>query len=144
MTMGRRHDLGTVVDDLHEEGACGSSWHGAPRRERRVRSWSVEPIEIVAPDQYCAALLVDHAAPLFPAEIVHDSGWIVRLQPPPTGWSWVSALVSLVEDWLESVPLPCVKVLHGGRDYLFRAPSGLAQAAAEQEPASVRAGADMA
>ena len=107
-------------------------------------SASVEPIEIVAPDQYCAALLVDHATPLFPAEIVHDSGWIVRLQPPPTGWSWVSALVSLVEDWLESVPLPCVKVLHGGRDYLFRAPSGLAQAAAEQEPASVRAGADMA
>jgi hypothetical protein len=118
---------------------------GAPDRGRVTLDEVNETVKLtLSTPTGGAALLVDHAALLFPAEIVHDSGWIVRLQPPPTGWSWVSALVSLVEDWLESVPLPCVKVLHGGRDYLFRAPSGLAQAAAEQEPASVRAGADMA
>jgi hypothetical protein len=55
----------------------------------------------------------------------------------------VSALVSLVERWLETIPLPCVKVLHGGRDYLFRAPSGLAQIAVVEEPGSVQAGATM-
>ena len=86
----------------------------------------VAPIEIVAPDKYCAALLLDYAAPLFPAEIVSGPAWIVRLHPPPTGGAWVSELLALVERWLESAPLPCAKVLHCGQNYLVRASTGAA------------------
>ena len=83
-------------------------------------AWSTQPIEIVAPDRYCTALLLECAAAVFPAEIVSGSGWIVRLQPP-NGPGWVLELLSLVERWLESARLPCAKVLYGGRSYLIRA-----------------------
>ncbi|HEY5058380.1 MAG TPA: hypothetical protein VII51_05130 [Gaiellaceae bacterium] len=78
-------------------------------------------IEVVAPDEYCTALLVEYAAPYFPAKIVSDSGWVVRLQPP-AGGAWVLELLSLVDRWLEAARLPCAKVLYGGRSYLIRAP----------------------
>ena len=80
-------------------------------------------VEIIAPDRYCACLLVELAAPQFRAEIVSDLSWIVRLQLPPTGGGWVSELLSLVEGWLESVPLPCTKILYGDRSYLARSPT---------------------
>lgn len=92
------------------------------------------PIEVVTPDEYCTSLLVEYAAPYFPAKIVSDSGWIVRLQPP-AGGAWVLELLALVDRWLEAARLPCAKVLYGGRSYLIRAPLDVAQfAAAESAP----------
>jgi hypothetical protein len=81
---------------------------------------SVQPLEIVAPDPYCTALLLEYAAPLFPAELVAGSAGTVRLQPP-AGGTWVLELLALVERWLESIPLPCATVRYGGRSYLIRA-----------------------
>jgi hypothetical protein len=109
----------------------------APRAARpsTPTAWSAacaHPIEIVSPDRECTALLLEYAAPLFPAKIVADSAWIVRLQPPP-GAGWVLDLLSLVEHWLESARLPCAKVLYGGRSYLIRASTDLAQIAARAE-----------
>ena len=100
----------------------------APGRTRPIPpgSWNfdnVDAIEIVAPDQYCATLLLDYAAPHFPAEIVPGPGWTVRFQPPATGRDWVIELLTLIETWLRSAPLPCAKVIHGDRHYLVRAPS---------------------
>ena len=79
-----------------------------------------QPIEIVAPDEHCTALLLKEVAPLFPAEVVFESSWIVRLEPP-AGSEWAAELLSLVERWLEACRLPCAKVLYGGRGYLIRA-----------------------
>ena len=78
------------------------------------------PVEVVTHDEYCADLLIHFAAQLFPAEIVSGPGWIVRLQPPPSGERWVLELVALVERWLESIPLPCAKLLYDGHSYLIR------------------------
>jgi hypothetical protein len=97
-------------------------------------SESAPQIEIVAPDRYCTALLLECAAPLFPAEIVSGSGWIVRLQPP-AGGGWVLELLALIERWLESARLPCAKVLYGGRSYLVRASTDLTQLVTAMEPA---------
>jgi len=92
-------------------------------------SWnreSVAAVEIVTPDRYCATLLLDHAASVFPAELVPGPGWVVRFRPPPDGRDWVVELLALVERWLQSAPLPCAKVLHGERNYLVRAPAARA------------------
>jgi hypothetical protein len=79
-----------------------------------------QPIEIVAPDSHCIALLLSAAEPHFPAEVVYESSWIVRLEPP-AGGEWVLELLSLVEGWLEACRLPCAKVFYEGRGYLIRA-----------------------
>jgi hypothetical protein len=99
---------------------------GRPRPTTAWNSESTEAVEIVAHDSYCTNLLLEYAAPLFPAEFVSGSGWIVRLQPPPTGGGWVLELLSLVERWLESAGLPCAKVLYGGRSYLIRTSTDIA------------------
>ncbi len=86
-------------------------------------AWETErpqPVEIVAPDPHCLALLLKEAGPLFPAEVVFESSWIVRLEPP-SGREWVLELLSLVERWLEECRLPCAKVFYDGRGYLIRA-----------------------
>ncbi len=111
---------------------------------RRMRpspptAWSAEstqPVEVVARDGHCTRLLLEHAATLFPAEIVSGSAWIVRLQPPPGG-RWVLELLSLVERWLESARLPCADVLYGGRSYRIHASTEdpRCRAAAERAPA---------
>ena len=85
----------------------------------------VRPIEIAAPDQLSTALLLEYAAPLFPAEHVAGTSWIVRLEPPAAGGKWVFELLSLVERWLESTRLPCADVHYGGRRYVIRASTGL-------------------
>jgi len=73
-------------------------------------------------------LLVGYAAPSFRTEIVFGPSWIVRLQPPPAGGAgWVPELLALVERWLESVPLPCTKVRYGGRSYLIRTTTNIAE-----------------
>ena len=101
------------------------------RRKPPPAAWSakgVRPIEIVAPDQLSMALLLEYAAPTFPAEVVSGTAWIVRLQPPATGGGWVLELLSLVERWLESARLPCANVLYGGRSYMIRTSANLALA----------------
>jgi hypothetical protein len=80
-----------------------------------------EPIEIAAPDRYCAALLLGYAAPVFAAELVAGSPWTIRLELPPTGGQGMAALLALLERWLESAGLPCAAVRCGGRSYLIRA-----------------------
>lgn len=95
-----------------------------PARPRQATLWSSErakPVEIVAHDEYCTALLLEHATPFFPAEIVSGPAWIVRVQPP-AGGGRVLELLSLVERWLEAARLPCAKVLYGDRSYLVRTP----------------------
>jgi hypothetical protein len=121
---------------------------------REHAAWRGRSIEIVAPDRYCTAMLLEQAAPLFAAEVVYgidpqdgaaldgmaldgaeavdQSAWIVRIEPP-AGRDWAVELLTLVENWLESCRLPCAKVLYGGRGYLIRASTDGAwfQAAAE-------------
>jgi hypothetical protein len=106
-----------------ERGGNRLPAHGRarPSRSSCLDFDGVGVVEIVAPDGYCAALLLEHVAPLCPGEIVFGPGWIVRFQPPTTGGDWVPELLSSVERWLASVPLPCAKVIHGDRDYLLRA-----------------------
>ena len=95
----------------------------------------VEAVEIVAPDLYSAALLVGYAAPSFLSEIVPGSAWVVRFEPSTPGGDWVVELLTLVEHWLKSVPLPCAKAfplprakaLHDDRRYLIRASTHGAQ-----------------
>jgi hypothetical protein len=105
-----------------------------PLRERgeKHQAASVQPIEIVAPDRYCTALLLEYAASVFPAEIVSGSAWTVRLHPP-TGGGWVLELLTLVERWLESAQLADTNVLYGGRSYLIRASTDLAGFRAETD-----------
>jgi hypothetical protein len=100
-----------------------------PRPPTATNSASSKPVEILAPDGYCADLLLEYATPLFPAEIIHGSGWMVRLQPPPGG-AWVLEVLSVVERWLESIPLPCTKVLYGDSSYLIRASTNIDRHAA--------------
>lgn len=92
-------------------------------KEERLASNAehVRPVEIVAPDQLSTALLLEYAAPLFPAGLVSGTSWTVRLEPPPAGGKWVAELLSLVERWLESTRLPCATVHYGGRSYRIRA-----------------------
>jgi hypothetical protein len=87
---------------------------------------SSKPVEIIAPNRYCADRLLEDAARLFPAEILPGPVSIVRLQPP-AGGEWVLETLSLVERWLDSIPLPCTKVLYGDRSYLIRASTGVAR-----------------
>lgn len=82
----------------------------------------VEGVEIVAPDRYCAMLLLDHAAQAFPGKLLPGAGWIVRFDAPPGGGDWVIDLLALVERWLAAAPIPCAKMLRGGRSYLIRGP----------------------
>jgi hypothetical protein len=86
---------------------------------------SFHRVEVIAPDPESAALLLQYVAPAFPAKLVTGSPLTVRLQPPQSEPRWVIEFLSLVERWLESVPLPCANVLYGGRGYLIRAPLNL-------------------
>jgi hypothetical protein len=99
---------------------------------------SSKPVEIVAPDDYCATLLLEDAVRFFPAELVHGSGWIVRLHPPP-GAEWALLLFSILEGWMDSIPLPCTKVLYGDKSYLIHATAGTHQTAAFVKPSSATA-----
>jgi hypothetical protein len=84
---------------------------GVPSTERSM------PILVSSPDRYCAELLLEEAVKVFPAEIVTDSGWSVRLHPPG-GADSVIAVLSLVEAWMASIPLPSTKVFCGDAAYV--------------------------
>jgi hypothetical protein len=100
----------------------------APRDARPAWSFDgLHRVEIVAPDPECAALLLEYASPLFPGEIVTGAPLIVRLQPPTSDTGWVIELLALVERWLETAPLPCARLLYGGRSYLIRSSTHLRQ-----------------
>jgi hypothetical protein len=103
-----------------------------PTRRTVAGGASAKPIQIFAPDRYSTDLLLEHAAPLFPAEIAPGLVWSVRLQPP-TGGGWVLELLSLVQRWLESARLPWANVLYDGRTYLIRPSTEVAEFAAAAE-----------
>ena len=86
----------------------------------------VESIDIFARNRYCTDLLLEHAAPLFSAEIAPGVVWIVRVQPPAQA-GWAIELLSLVQRWLESARLPWATVLYGGRTCLIRPSTDIAQ-----------------
>jgi hypothetical protein len=114
------------------EGGRRAGWplaESAPSPPSGLTFDSVSTVEIVAPDRHCAALLLDHAAPRFPAEIVSDPEWVVRFRLPATSRDWVVELLALIETWLQAAPLPCAKVRHGDNDYLVRAPNKPARTA---------------
>jgi hypothetical protein len=94
------------------------------------------PVEIFAPNRHATNLLLEYVAPLFPAEIAPGFVWIVRLQPPATGESWVVELLSVLRRWLEAARLPWANVVYDGRSYLFRASSDVAPF--ERAAASIR------
>ena len=61
-----------VSDKARSESTSGMTFAG------------VDAVEIVAPDQFSAALLQDDAAPLFRAEIVHDASRGQAASPNPS------------------------------------------------------------
>ena len=83
-------------------------------------SGASSPLKIVAPDRYCAEMLLRDAARLFSAALAPGPAWVVRVQPP-AGAEGVLEVLSLVTHWLDSIPLPCTKVFYGERSYLIRA-----------------------
>ena len=106
-----------------------------PRTPRTVEG--LHRVEVIAPDPECAALLLQYASPVFPAELVEGVPLMVRLQPPRDETRWTIELLALVERWLESAPLPYAKVLYGGRSYLIRSSLRVAQfVVAESETAA--------
>ncbi len=130
--------------DVHALPLLGrtSKRRAAARRPRPSprTAWASEGlhrIEIAAPDSACAALLLEYAAPVFPAEVVSGTTPVVRLQPPVEP-GWVIELLSLVDRWLEATLHPSATVLYAGRSYLIRAPLDLATLV---EPATVAAAA---
>ncbi len=111
------------------------------RRERSSphTAWAgregLHRVEVVAPDRECAALFVEYASPLFPAEIASGTPATVRLQPPTGGARWVIDLLAVVERWLEAVPLPSVDLMYGGRSYLIRSSTHVEDLVAIPPPA---------
>ena len=108
---------------LRERGPHGPRG-SAPRMARTSlpTAWvsgGVHPVDIVVHDRDSARILLEYAAPLFAAEVVHGPVWAIRLQPP-AGEGWIVGLLALIERWLESARLPCAKVLCRGRSYLIR------------------------
>jgi hypothetical protein len=81
---------------------------------------SLQRVEIIAPDPDSAALLLHYASPAFPAVLVTGDPLLVRLEPRQGETRWVLEFLALIERWLEAAPLPCAKVLYGGRSYLIR------------------------
>ena len=102
------------------------------RSATTLSSNNAHPVEIFAPDRYWADLLLEYAAPLFPAEIAPGLVWKVRLQPPATESGWALELLSVVQRWLAAAKLPWVTVLYGGRSYLIRPSTDIAQFAATE------------
>jgi hypothetical protein len=111
---GRKRSSAAVQDRSSSPTAAGWSSKSSIR------------IEIVAPDRYCTVLLLGYAPPLFDAEIVAGTEWIVRLQPP-AGTGWVLELHALVERWLESARLPCAKLRYEGRSFVIRSSTEIAE-----------------
>jgi hypothetical protein len=110
---------------------------GRTARRRARPAWSFDGlhrVEIVAPDPECAALLLEYASPVLPAQLVAGAPTIVRLEPLPSDPGWVIEILAVVERWLEAVPLPCARLFYGGRSYLIRSSTHVAQLVAATGP----------
>ena len=121
---------------VRRRAAVGSE-QPTPRTPRT--SEGLHRVAILAPDPECAAMLLAYASPLFPAEIASDTKAVIHLQPPPAGSRWVIELLSLLERWLEAVPLPCVNLIYGGRNYLIRSSTHIASLVAVEPTDSAAA-----
>jgi hypothetical protein len=109
------------VVDVDRRVREGSRWL-RPRASHGVERTTAEraSVEIVAPDRFCAGLLVDLVGSLCPVELVGTGGgWVVRLQQR-SRLAWQANLLLLVQRWLEACPLPCATIVYGGRRYLLR------------------------
>ncbi len=93
-------------------------------------------VEVIAPDLARAALLVQHASPAFPAELIRGAPLLVSLQPPPREPRWVVDFLAIVKRWLESAKLPEAEVLYRGRTYVIPASLDLGQLVLAAEPAT--------
>jgi hypothetical protein len=98
-------------------------WHHRPAADGAP----AKPIEIYAPDRQATDLLLEHAAPLFAAEVVPGCVWIVRLQPPPNEGGWLLDVLLLVQRWLATARLPFANVRFDDHSYLIRPSTELAQ-----------------
>ena len=128
-----------ILPFVKHASKCASPAARVPRWSPAI-GWGSEcdqPVEVVAPDRYCANLLLELAAPIVPTELLPGAALIVRLQPPLAargGW-WVLEVLSVLDRWLASVPLPCAKVLYGGHSYLIRSSIETAERGATPRPA---------
>ncbi len=97
---------------------------------RREAGDAPSSLQIAVPDGYSAALLMGYVAPWFPAEVRSGARWHVTVMAAAesVGEEWVFEVLSLVERWLDAVPLPCARVRYCGQSYLIRAASRAARA----------------
>lgn len=118
-----------------------SGRHGWTHHRPEARVATAAPVEIYAPDRDSTELLLEHAAPLFEADVIPGCVWIVRLQPPSSEGGWLLDVLLLVQRWLASARLPFANVRYDGRTYLVRPSTELAQFAAAtnstREPSSL-------
>ena len=102
-----------------------------PRSDSSV-AWSPErnqPVEIVTPDQYLRRPAVGVRRPDRSCR-ARSGRWLDRRAagaPAGTGGCWMLEVLSLLDRWLESVPLPCATVFYGGHSYLIRSSIETAQ-----------------
>jgi len=105
------------------EFATPSAVRFGPTETTPVREGMPATVEIVAPDRFCARVFLELMGSAFPFELVGTgASWVISLQPPQ-GSSWEGRLLSLVQRWLETCPLPCATIGYRGRRYVFRSNS---------------------
>jgi hypothetical protein len=110
----------SVLEDVVEFVPASAAPIGLAEAMRGV--WEGKPgiLEVVAPDRYCTHVFLELLSSLYPFELVGTGpSWVIRLQLPH-GSAWEGDLLSLVERWLETCPLPCATIGYGGRRYVFR------------------------
>jgi hypothetical protein len=106
------------------------SHHSGWTRRHAAPEAGLETFEVFAPDRDSTELLLEHAAPLFEADVVPGCVWIVRLQPPSSDGGSALEVLLLVQRWLTSARLPFANVRHADHSYLVRPSTGLADFAA--------------
>jgi hypothetical protein len=109
-----------ALEGVVEFAPPGAAPFGPAAATRGAREREPATVEIVAPDRFCAHLLLELMGSLFAFELVGTgTSWVIRLQPPH-GSAWEGRLLLLVQRWLETCPLPCATIRCGSRRYVFR------------------------